>query len=52
MQRWEGVTVTYDPEADAFYVDLQPGVQRRNGRERSAWVDYAEDGSVAGLELF
>lgn len=44
--------VTYDAEADALYVRL---VSRRVARTRSKgdlrMIDYAEDGSVVGVEF-
>jgi len=46
--------VTYDPEADALYIQLRPlapGTARCQELSDDVTVDYGPDGKLAGIEV-
>jgi uncharacterized protein YuzE len=53
LKTYEGVTVEYDSDANAWYIDLNPDVRDRrtlwDGRE--AHFDYSPNGTIVGIEV-
>ena len=51
---YENVTVEYDSEADAWYIDLAPHVAQRTTdmiTPHTVHFDHGPDGKIAGIEV-